>query len=149
MKIIRTKTDHPDFRNLVEELDKELAERDGKDHDFYQQYNGLEDIKHVVLIKKNDKTLACGAIKEWNEEIMEIKRMYTAENFRGKGFATKILTELENWAAELGYEECLLETGIKQPEAIALYLKQGYERIGNYGQYEGVETSRCFKKKIA
>jgi putative acetyltransferase len=59
-----------------------------------------------------------------------------------------VLSELESWAAELGYPKCVLETGKRQPEAIALYEKQGYQRIPNYGQYIGVENSVCFEKVL-
>jgi putative acetyltransferase len=59
-----------------------------------------------------------------------------------------VLAELEAWAAELGYPKCVLETGKRQPEAIALYEKQGYQRISNYGQYIGVENSVCFEKVL-
>jgi GNAT superfamily N-acetyltransferase len=68
--------------------------------------------------------------------------------FRGRGIAFQILQQLENWAAELGYSYCLLETGKKQPEAIALYKKSGYEVIPNYGQYENVSNSVCMQKRI-
>jgi len=55
---------------------------------------------------------------------------------------------LERWAAELSYEKCILETGKKQPEAIALYKKNGYKLIPNYGQYAEIENSLCFEKVI-
>ncbi len=58
------------------------------------------------------------------------------------------LAELEKWAAELGYNKCVLETGKKQPEAIALYKRSGYKIIPNYGQYIGIENSVCFEKAI-
>jgi len=74
--------------------------------------------------------------------------MYTLPEFRGKGIATKVLIELEKWTKELGYEKCILETGKKQPEAIALYKKNGYELIPNFGQYAGVDNSICFKKEM-
>ncbi len=56
------------------------------------------------------------------------------------------MSELEVWATELSYEKCVLETGKRQQEAIALYTKNGYKRIPNYGQYTGVENSLCFEK---
>ena len=74
--------------------------------------------------------------------------MFVAENNRGLGIASSILTALEIWARELGFTTCVLETGKKQPEAIALYLKCGYTIISNYGQYEGVENSICFEKHL-
>jgi GNAT superfamily N-acetyltransferase len=70
-----------------------------------------------------------------------------AEN-RGQRIAAQILTELETWARELNFEDCVLETGFKQPEAIALYKRSGYEVIPNYGQYADVRNSICMKKKI-
>ena len=74
--------------------------------------------------------------------------MYVVVAQRGRGTAGTILQALENWALELGSHTCLLETGQKQPEAIALYTKTNYEMIPNYGQYAGVENSVCFEKKL-
>jgi len=92
--------------------------------------------------------LGCGAIKEYNGDTMEIKRMYVSPDNRKKGIATKILTELENWARELSYAKCILETGKRQPEAIELYKKNGYKLIPNYGQYTEMENSLCFEKQV-
>jgi putative acetyltransferase len=75
--------------------------------------------------------------------------MYTLPGNREKGIATKVLIELEKWANELGYNKCILETGKKQPEAIALYKKNRYKLIPNFGQYAEVENSVCFEKEIA
>jgi GNAT superfamily N-acetyltransferase len=79
---------------------------------------------------------------------MEVKRMYTADNHRGKGLATQVLTELENWALELGYSRCILETGKRLPDAVRLYENRGYQLIPNYGQYVEMENSICFEKKL-
>ena len=146
--IKRTDSDNPDFIKLVKYLDADLAEKDGSDHAFYSQYNKIDKIKHAVVLYKNDIAIGCGAIKEFAENTMEVKRMYTVTESRGKGIATNILRELENWAAELSYKKCVLETGKRQPEAIALYKKNGYEIIPNYGQYVGIENSVCFEKAL-
>jgi GNAT superfamily N-acetyltransferase len=74
--------------------------------------------------------------------------MYTRPGARGKGIASLVLAELERWAGELSYGRCVLETGKRQPEAIALYKKRGYTSIPNYGQYIGVDNSVCFEKEI-
>lgn len=148
INIIRTNSDHPDFIELVKLLDADLAERDGKDHSFYAQFNKIDHIKYVVMAYENENPLGCGAIKEYEPDTMEIKRMYVAPESRDKGVATKILSELENWAAELSFAKCILETGKKQPEAVRLYEKNGYELIPNYGQYTGVENSLCYEKHI-
>ena len=73
--------------------------------------------------------------------------MFVKPEFRGKGYASKILIELENWAKDLGYLSTILETGKKQTEAIQLYSKT-YEIIPNYDQYIGIVNSVCFKKNI-
>ena len=75
--LIRTNSDNPDFRRLVSLLDKELAVRDGDDHAFYAQFNKIDKIKHVVLAYKNNEAIGCGAIKQYDEGVMEVKRMYT------------------------------------------------------------------------
>ena len=146
IKLIRTESDNDDFVKLVKELDADLAIRDGNEHPFYAQFNKIDKIKYVVVAYENDNPVGCGAIKEYAPNTMEIKRMYTSQGKRGKGIASKVLTELEIWAAELSFEKCILETGIKQPEAIVLYKKNGYQLIPNYGQYAGVENSVCFMK---
>jgi GNAT superfamily N-acetyltransferase len=74
--------------------------------------------------------------------------MYTLPEHRGKGFAKAILTELELWAKEEGYQFSILETGYLQKDAIGLYQKLGYEITENFGQYIGVENSVCMKKNI-
>jgi len=146
--IVRTNSANSDFLILVKKLDAELAIRDGEDHVFYSQFNSLEKIRHVVLAYVNGEPAGCGAIKEYSANTMEIKRMFVLADHRRKGIAAKILTELERWAAELSFRECILETGKKQPEAIELYKKNGYQQIPNYGQYIGVENSVCFEKEI-
>lgn len=145
----RTDSDDPDFKALVKLLDADLAERDGADHGFYSQFNKIDKIRHAVVCYENDRPIGCGAIKAFNEEAMEVKRMYVSPDGRNKGIATGVLTALENWAHELGYAQCVLETGKRQPEAIALYEKNGYQRTENYGQYVGVENSVCFAKVLA
>jgi GNAT superfamily N-acetyltransferase len=148
IKLIRTNSGNQDFVELVKLLDADLAKRDGEEHSFYSQFNKIDKIKHAVVAYENDKPVSCGAIKEFASNIMEVKRMYTLPVSRGKGIATKVLTELEIWATELHYKKCILETGRKQPEAIELYKKNGYKIIPNYGQYAEVENSLCFEKKL-
>ena len=79
---------------------------------------------------------------------MEVKRMYVSPGSRKKGIAASILSELETWAGELSAAKCILETGKKQPEAIALYRKHGYRVIPNYGHYAEVDNSVCFEKEL-
>ena len=147
-RLLRTNAENADFVNLVAKLNQELAILDGEEYAFYSQFNKLDSIKHVVLAYMGEEAIACGAIKAYDANTMEVKRMYTNETIRGKGIATMVLKELEQWAIDLGYEKCILETGTNQPDAIRLYEKNGYQLIPNYGQYEGKQASKCFEKTL-
>lgn len=143
----RTNSEDRDFVNLVGHLDADLKIRDGKDHDFYHQFNAITNIKQCIVAYQNDTAVGCGGIKGLGgDKTMEVKRMYVLPEYRGKSIAAKILSELETWTKELGFYKCILETGYNQPEAIALYKKCGYHITANYGQYKGVENSICFEK---
>lgn len=148
LQLRRTDSENPDFIALVRLLDADLAVRDGNEHSFYAQFNKIAMIKHAVVAYENDVPVACGAIKEYEPGAMEVKRMYTLPGHRGKRIAAAVLAELEQWAAELQYNRTVLETGKKQPEAIALYQRCGYAIIPNYGQYAGIENSVCFEKLL-
>ena len=148
LTFLRTNSTHQDFITLVRQLDVELATIDGDEHDFYAQYNKIDKINHVIIAYENELPIACGAIKQFSENTMEVKRMYILAPYRGKGTASGVLVQLEKWAAEMNYSHCILETGIRQPDAIRLYGKNGYLPIPNYGQYAGVENSRCFEKAL-
>jgi putative acetyltransferase len=137
---------HPDFIHMVSFLDQELAVIDGRDHTFYNSYNKIDSIRHAVVAYDNGQPVGCGAIKVFSDEAMEIKRMYVTPGSRNHGIGKLIVTELENWAKELSYLKCVLETGKRQPDAVALYKKCGYQQIPNYGQYIGMENSVCFEK---
>lgn len=149
LSIVRTNSENTDFRGLVSLLDAELRVRDGEEHSFYAQFNKIDNLGEVVVAYSNNAAIGCGAIKVYAERTAEIKRMFVMPENRGKGVAGEILGELENWAREMNFEECILETGFKQPEAIALYKRRGYVVIPNYGQYVGVENSVCMTKRIS
>ncbi|AFL80109.1 citrate lyase synthetase [Aequorivita sublithincola DSM 14238] len=149
LTLLRTASNNEDFKTLVKQLDADLAIRDADDHPFYDQFNKIDTIKYVVVaFDENDLPVGCGAIKQFEPKVMEVKRMFDPIQERGKGIAGQILRELETWATELSNTKCILETGIKQPEAISLYKKSGYRFTENYGQYAGVEKSVCFGKLL-
>lgn len=132
---------------LVRSLDAYLAERDGEDHAFYDQYNKTDTIKHVVVAYENETPVGCGAFKEYGPGTAEIKRMFVPEEKRGQGIASKVLTELEKWGQEEGFTNYVLET-VAASGAVILYEKSGYITIPNYGQYAGMEKSTCMEKKL-
>lgn len=148
IELIRTTSKNTDFIFLNKMLDHELTIRDGEEHAFFDQFNKIDTIKHVVLAYEKGEVLGCGAFKKYDEETAEIKRMFVMPEGRGKKMATAILSELETWARELGFKKCILETGATFEDANGLYHKEGYEVIANFGQYIGVKSSICFCKTL-
>ncbi len=146
MKIQRTDSSSKDFKDLVKLLDADLAIRNGEDQEFYIQFNNIDMIKNCIVVYVDEIPAACGAFKKFEDDTVEIKRMYTHPDFRRKGLATAIVKELEEWAKELNYKKAVLETSLEQNEALSVYEKSGYTRIPNYGQYIGIEKSVCYEK---
>ena len=144
----RVSNTNPELLQLVSKLDAELKITDGEDHDFYNQFNGLEGIDHLLIGYFENSPAACGGFKQYDQTTAEVKRMFTLSEARGKGLARALLLELEIWAKNLGFTSLILETGIRQTAAIALYEKAGYRRIENYGPYAQVEDSYCFAKDL-
>ena len=90
----------------------------------------------------------CGCFKPFDSNVVELKRMFVEDKFRGKGLGNTILLELEKWAKELNFSSIILETGTVQKEAITLYKKNGFIVIPNFDPYIGNELSICFQKNI-
>lgn len=145
----RTDSNDKDFHWLVEQLNKDLLDRYGELQVFYNQFNQIDNIPNVVIAYLDGERAGCGCFKKFDEQAAEVKRMFAREDARGRGIGRAVLTELEKWAAELGYTAMVLEHGNKQPEASKLYQRQGYAIIPNYGQYIGMEeTSICMRKSL-
>jgi GNAT superfamily N-acetyltransferase len=144
----RTTAENIDFITLVAFLDADLQDRYQEKQAFFTPFNQLDQIRHVVVAYWEGQAVGCGALRAYDPECAEIKRMFVHHTHRNKGIAPRILHELEQWATELDYSACILETGDKQPEAVRLYQKTGYERISNYEPYTHVENSICMKKNI-
>lgn len=104
-----------------------------------------------LVARLGGEPAGCGAVRGLiggPAGVGEIKRMYTTPAARRRGVSRALLTRLEAEAAALGYRRLQLETGLRQPEAIALYEAAGYHRIPSYGQYQGDELSVCFGKAL-
>lgn len=148
LKLRRTSSNDKDFHSLVEELNKDLGERYGDLQNFYNRFNAIQNLPTVVIAYYDEEPVGCGCFKKFDDESVEIKRMYVSNEQRGKGIGAAILMELEKWAAELKVGSLVLETGNNQPEAVHLYGKMGYTIIPNYGQYSGMKSSICMKKEL-
>ncbi len=74
--------------------------------------------------------------------------MYVVPEHRGAGWSRVVLAELERTAAAYGHDLLVLETGLRQPEAIGLYTSSGYVEIDGFGHYRDSPLSRCFAKRV-
>ena len=148
IRLQRTTSDNEDFRLLIAELDKELLSRYEERQAIYDRYNIIENNRNVVIAYKEEMPAGCGCFKKFDDHSVEIKRMFVKPEYRGQKIAASILQELENWAIELNISGTVLETGIKQHEAIHLYRKSGYIVVQNYGPYKGLPESICMQKNL-
>jgi|SRR6478609_6789077 len=146
--IARTTTENEDFIQLVHKLDNELWNELNEDQSTYDQYNKVPNIQTAIIIYDNENPVAIGCYKAYNNNTVEIKRMYVDKAYRGKGISKMVLDELEKWAIENGFQQAILETSIHFNVAQSLYSKAGYVIVPNYDQYEDLEESICMKKKL-
>lgn len=149
---------HPDAIKLNDRVQLEYAERYGDDGDVTPLDPTMFDApRGLYLIAYDDggTLLATGGwrTQEQNDEgysdgDAELKRMYVTPEARGLGLARRILAALEDDARAAGRSRMVLETGLKQPEAIALYASSGYTPCNKFGHYRFEELSRCFAKAL-
>lgn len=145
----RSNNSNPDFQKFCEELDKEFWIRYPESKQNFEPYNKVNESARIMLAYDGHAAVGCGCFRPVTGlDGIEIKRMYVRPEYRGSGIARRILSELERWAGEEGFSVSILETGIKQPEAIALYSRCGYTQIPNYPPYVDVKESICMKKEL-
>jgi GNAT superfamily N-acetyltransferase/uncharacterized damage-inducible protein DinB len=137
-------------RALMEELDEELRQRYPAGTPTHTLHPRDEDDPRSVFLvaRLGGQTVACGALRHLEDAAMEIKRMFVRAPFRGRGIARRVLAALESRARAAGASRLVLETGLRQPEALALYRAEGFTRIDPFGEYIGDEMSRCFEKRL-
>jgi putative acetyltransferase len=97
----------------------------------------------------NTEAVACGAIRRIETGVAEVKRMYVAPDARGRGLSGAMLAALEAQARALGLTRLVLETGTRQPAALALYRRAGFKSIACFGAYVGSDLSVCMAKDLA
>lgn len=151
MELCTRAYDHPDSVKLIEDLQQVFVERYGeKDVTPVDPAQFAAPLGYFVVGYLDGAPVACGGWRVHQElaGAAEIKRMYVADSLRGRGLSRLVLTNLENTARDAGHQRMVLETGLKQPEAIGLYLASGYERIDNFGVYRDHPESRCYGKPL-
>lgn len=145
----RTNAENRDFQSLVVQLDKELWQRYPLTQQNFSPHNKLDLSARVLVAYQDEKPVGCGCFKPTaDHDTIEIKRMFTLPQARGLGIAKLILLELEKWAADENFTQSKLETGINQPEAIAVYKRLEYKPIPNYPPYEDNVESICMAKPL-
>ncbi|MBT2505530.1 GNAT family N-acetyltransferase [Streptomyces sp. ISL-98] len=150
--------DHPDALKLEAEVQQEYIERYDGDGDttpldptMFAPPSGL----YLIAYDEQSRPVATGGWRSrdkngegYADGDAELKRMYVISECRGLGLARRILAVLEADARAAGRIRMVLETGIQQPEAIALYASAGYAPAEKFGHFREYETSRCFAKPL-
>jgi putative acetyltransferase len=147
-KIKTANANSQEIISLSNKLHNELEKFYGEG--IIESFKEENETMFVFYAAYNDEgmAVACGALKKFDEITAEIKRMYVKPEYRGRGISKKILLKLEHHARELHYKRLVLETGLKQPEAMNLYSKFEYTPIKCYGRHSNDPDSRCFEKLI-
>ena len=149
MQLLRTSNQDEQFVALTRQHDDELRQRYGELQDLYTPHNRLDCIDTALLGVVEGQAVACGCFKWLDGQRAEVKRMFVHPQWRRRGYSEQLLRALESWALELGVQQLLLETGRRQPEAIALYHKLGFTPIAGYGPYVSLGNSLCMAKSLA
>lgn len=155
--LVRVAFGHPDALRLIDEVQQEYVLRYGGadatplEHAMFEPPRGSFFVGYL-----GDTAVASGAWRRRDDvtalggtSTAEIKRMYVVPAARGRGVARAMLAHLETTAVAAGAEVAVLETGIEQPEAIALYESSGYVPVPKFGYYRHHDLSRCFGKRLS
>jgi GNAT superfamily N-acetyltransferase len=141
----------PDAQHLIAALDEHLSSRYAAEERFgpnLKPAHLAQGLGTFVIARADGRAVGCGAVRKLDDATAEVKRMYVEPGLRGHGVGMRILEALEAAALEMGTRRLVLETGIYQAEAIALYRKAGFKPVACWGEYAGVLTSVCFEKSI-
>ena len=155
LRIERVPLDDPIAAALIDELQADLDARYGVEDDGGAEWRAEVTAEKVapphgafLVAWWAGDPVGCGAVKQLEPGVAEIKRMYVAERARRRGIARQLLGRLEDEARTLGYERMQLETGEVQPESVALYESAGWTRIEPYSRYADDPRSICFAKPL-
>ena len=150
MEFVRTDGANKDFVENCRLLDMDLDRRVGKKikRDKYKKYNQLDEIQEAILVYEDNRAVGGGAIRRYDDENIELKRVFVHTEYQGQGIGTKLVSLLIEWAAELGYQRMILETGELLAESCAVYKKVGFQVIPNYGPYANMPESLCMAKDL-
>jgi GNAT superfamily N-acetyltransferase len=144
-----TRYDSDVAERLIAELQDEYVERYGGpdatpvDPDEFEPPEGA-----FFVARRDGEIVGCAGMRRHSSTDVEVKRMFIRRPFRGRGWSRSLLAMIEDEARHLGFRRMLMETGLGQPEAIALYESSGYHLIPGFGHYRDAPGNRCFAKDL-
>jgi len=150
-EIRRERLDSPVVQTLIRALNAELSQRypeEGANHFRLDAEEIAPGSGALFVAYIDDQAIGCGAVRAIEYGAAEIKRMYVSPEMRGRGVGKTILAALEKEALSLGATRLVLETGSRQPEALALYQRAGFNLIPAFGEYVGCVLSVCLEKRL-
>jgi GNAT superfamily N-acetyltransferase len=145
----RVRYDSDEAKGLIAELQAEYTERYGGpdetpvDPDEFDSPHGAFFVAH-----RDGQLVGCAGMRRHSETEVEVKRMFIRRPFRGRGWSRTLLGLIESEAHALGFTRIVMETGIQQPEAMALYESSGYDPIAGFGHYKDSPMNRCYAKDL-
>jgi GNAT superfamily N-acetyltransferase len=141
--------DHPHARTLIDALQQVYQTRyGGHDSTPVEPPQFAPPLGLFLVGYLDDVPVSSGGWRARGDGSVEVKRMYVVEGFRGRGLARAMLAELELTAKQAGHRRIILETGDKQPEALALYQSSGYTPIPKFGVYAKWDSSIHLGKSL-
>lgn len=145
MEFKRTDGKDKDFIENCRLLDMDLDRRVGRriKREKYQKYNQLDEIREAIVVYEDNKAVGGGAIRRYDDENIELKRVFVHPEYQGQGVGSRLVSLLIEWGGELGYKRMILETGELLAESCAVYKKLGFKVIPNYGPYADMPESLC------
>jgi putative acetyltransferase len=149
-ELVLSPADAPPAQELIRELDADIIERDpaGPIHGLHPGEHRDPRLRFYILTVAGEP-VGCGALRELEPGVAELKRMYVRRRLRGQGLSRLILRGLEERALSAGIGVLRIETGPRQVEALGLYRSAGYADIPRYGEYVNSPDSICLQKQLA
>jgi Acetyltransferase (GNAT) family. len=134
---------------MIGELQEEYVARyGGRDETVVEAAQFAPPYGVFVVATVDDEPIGCAGLRHHDDGVVEVKRMFVRSTHRRRGHARALLRALEDRARTGGYRRVILETGLRQPEAVALYASEGYAPIDGFGHYKDAPLSRSFAKEL-
>lgn len=147
--IARESPDQPDIRALLSASDAHMAALYPTVSNHLWDVSALMSREVTFLVARvSGRAVGCGALARSSAQWGEIKRMFVRPEARGRQLGRMLLQRLEAIAMEAGVTVLRLETGIRQPEALALYRSAGFVDIGPFGKYLPDPNSVFLEKRF-